>query len=334
MQPQSQPHRQHPWSVHRRQELPPALTELVLDQAGVVSRAQVTGYGLSRHVLERLLGQRVAGWHALAPGVYFTGPGPVPWLARAWAGVLLGGPGSVLAALSAAVLHGLADGEPLPIQVLVPHSRRMTDRTWVRFHRQRDQVRMISAAAVPARTRLEDTVLDLCAQGPPAEVIDWITRAVQRRLTTPARLQQALLARRRLRHRSLIEDVLGDAEEGVHSQLEYRYDRDVARSHGLPRGLRQFRVPGTDRIADVAHEAFALLIELDGRIGHVEEGMWRDRRRDNAHAITGWLTLRFGWWDVVNTPCAVAGQIAGVLRARGWRGQLRCCAACGSLRTA
>lgn len=83
----------------------------------------------------------------------------------------------------------------------------------------------------------------------------------------------------------------------------------------------------------MAYEEFALLIELDGRIGHVEEGMWRDRKRDNAHAIVGWLTLRFGWWEVVNAPCAVATQIVAVLRARGWRGQLRGCSVCGSVRT-
>lgn len=270
----------------------------------------------------------------LAPGIYFTRSGPVPWLALAWAGVLVGGPGSVLTLLSAAVLHGLTDGEPLPIQVLVPHSRRMTDRPWVRFQRQREQVRMVSAAARPARTRLEDTVLDLCAAGEPAEVIDWITKAMQRRLTTPRRLQQALLGRRRQRHRFLIEQVLDDADAGVHSQLEYRFARDVARTHGLPTGRRQFRIPDTDHYADVAYEEFALLIELDGRIGHVEEGMWRDRTRDNAHAIAGWLTLRFGWHDVVTAPCAVAAQIAAVLCTRGWTGRLSACSTCGSVRTA
>ncbi|MDQ3714998.1 MAG: DUF559 domain-containing protein [Actinomycetota bacterium] len=321
--------------MHRRRELPTALTELALEQAGVVTRQQATTSGLGRHVIERLVGQRSAdSWMVLAPGIYFTRSGPVPWLALAWAGVLVGGPGSVLTKLSAATLHGLTDGEPLPIQVLVPHSRRMTDRPWVRFQRQREQVRMASAPALPARTRLEDTVLDLCACGGPADVVDWITRAVQRRLTTPARLHEALLGRRRQRHRFLIEQVLGDADVGVHSQLEYRFARDVERTHRLPTGRRQFRVPGTDRYADVAYDEFALLIELDGRIGHVEKGMWRDRTRDNAHAIAGWLTLRFGWRDVVTDPCAVAAQIAAVLCTRGWTGRLSACSTCGSVRTA
>jgi len=166
--------------VHRRRELPTALTELALERAGVVTRQQATTSGLGRHVIERLVGQRSAeSWMVLAPGIYFTRSGPVPWLALAWAGVLVGGPGSVLTKLSAATMHGLTD--------------------------------------LPARTRLEDTVLDLCACGGPADVVEWITKAVQRRLTTPARLHEALLGRRRQRHRFLIEQVLGDADAGVHS---------------------------------------------------------------------------------------------------------------------
>jgi len=292
----------------------------------VVTRLQAQECGLSRHVIERL--RRSGGWQLLSSGIYFTRPSEPPWMANAWAGVLIGGSGSALAKRSAAVLHGLVDGEPLPIHVLVPHRKRLTDHAWVRFQRQRDHVRMPTTAVLPARTRLEDTVLDLCAGGQPAEVIAWITKAVQRRLTTPAHLLTALRTRHAVRHRHLIEQVLGDAESGVHSQLEYRFNRDVARLHGLPPGRRQFRVPGTNRLADVSYEEFKLLVELDGRIGHVEEGMWRDRKRDNAHAMVGWLTLRFGWWEVVRSSCAVAADIAAVLRARGWTGPARCCPAC------
>lgn len=236
--------------------------------------------------------------------------------------------------MSAGVLHGLIEEHALPIDVLIPHTRRLVDRPWLRFRRERADIRMPYAAVLPTRTRLEDTVLDLCAGGAPAEVISWITKAVQRRLTTPARLLTAMCRRRSVRHRRLIEQVLGDAESGVHSQLEYRFGRDVLRQHGLPSGRHQFRVPGTSRVADLAYEEFALLVELDGRIGHVEEGMWRDRKRDNAHAVVGWLTLRFGWFEVVHTPCAIAADLAAVLRARGWTGVVRACPSCGEVRTA
>ena len=116
-------------------------------------------------------------------------------------------------------------------------------------------------------------MLDLCSVGDPAEVISWNTKAVQRRLTSPARLLMALRARHAIRHRDLIRAVLGDAEAGVHSQLEYRSGRDVVGAHSLPPDRRQFRIPDTNRFADVAYEDYALLVELDGRIGHVEEGM-------------------------------------------------------------
>jgi len=284
--------------VHRRREIPSSLGAVALDQAGVLTRRQAQESGLSRHVIERLREQGT--WQVLATGVYFTGAGDVPWMAKAWAGVLIGGTESALAGRSAAVLHGLADGHHLPIQVVVPHRRKVADRPWLTFQRQREDLRMPYAAVLPTRTRIEDTVLDLCAAGDPGEVITWITKAVQRRVTSPARLLMALRRRRAVRHRGLIEQVLGDAASGVHSQLEYRFGRDVLRPHRLPAGRRQFQVPGSRRLADVV----------------------------------GWLTLRFGWWEVVNSPCAVAADIAAVLRARGWTGLIRACANCGEVRTA
>ncbi len=229
--------------------MPPWLSQVAVEQNGVVIRSQAQRSGLSRHAIDRF--RHAGDWQLLAPGVYLTQPGTVPWMSRAWAGVLLGGSESALAYRSAAVLLGLAEGEPLPIHVLVPHRTRLIDRPWVRFQRQRDGIRLSSAAARPARTRIEDTVIDLCAAGEPAEVISWITKAVQRRLTTPAHLLSALRARHAVRHRDLIEQVLSDAAAGVHSQLEYRFGRDVAKSHGLPPGQRQFRISATKRVADV-----------------------------------------------------------------------------------
>jgi len=40
-----------------------------------------------------------------------TMPGDVQWMARAWAGVLVGGHGSALFGESAGVLHGLVEGQ-------------------------------------------------------------------------------------------------------------------------------------------------------------------------------------------------------------------------------
>ncbi len=53
--------------------------------------------------------------------------------------------------------------------------------------------------------------------------------------------------------------------------------------------------------------------------------MWRD----NEHALRlGAVTLRYGWWAVETSPCAVAAQLAAALSARGWTGTVSRCRAC------
>ena len=57
-----------------------------------------------------------------------------------------------------------------------------------------------------------------------------------------------------------------------------------------------------------------LLIEFDGRVGHADAtGRFRDLNRDNAALVSGRPTLRFGWVDVHEYPCAAADQVAHVL---------------------
>ena len=50
--------------------------------------------------------------------------------------------------------------------------------------------------------------------------------------------------------------------------------------------------------------------------------------RDNRFALIKWITLRYGWYDVVYRPCLVAFQIAAVLVARGWDGLPARCHRC------
>ena len=107
--------------------------------------------------------------------------------------------------------------------------------------------------------------------------------------------------------------------------------RRAPKAHGLPRGRRQKSRAGLSHVSDVGYDEWALLLELDGRDGHIEEGAFRDRRRDDAFAVRALLTLRYGWYDVTDNPCAVAWQVATVLRPRGWPGDLRRCGRCRAL---
>ena len=78
-------------------------------------------------------------------------------------------------------------------------------------------------------------------------------------------------------------------------------------------------------IRTLTYQAYGVVVELDGRVAHPEELRWRDIRRDNATAAAGQQTLRYGWADVTERPCEVAGEVGALLLGRGWDGRLRRC---------
>jgi hypothetical protein len=109
--------------------------------------------------------------------------------------------------------------------------------------------------------------------------------------------------------------------------LELRYVQRVERAHGLPPGQRQGRWHDGRMIrwTDVRYARYRTRAELDGRIGHDEDGAFRDMRRDNAGVVSGDDTLRYGWVDVEDRACETAGQLGTVLQHNGWRGKPRRC---------
>jgi very-short-patch-repair endonuclease len=313
--------------MRARQTIPESVVRLAGAQSGVLSRAQALGLGVNRKSLLRLLAD--GQWETLVPGIYLV-PGVRPcWLAHVWAGILLGGSGSRTWNVTAAALQGLLDEQRLPVQILVPNGLRPVPRAWAVFSQERDGVRARSSRAEPPRTRVEDTVLDLCASGSEEACVDWVTTAVQRRLTTPEALRDAVVRRGRLRHRAMVMSLLHVVDSGVESPLEFRYFHNVERAHGLVAGARQRQRPGRNGYIDVLYEEFAVVVELDGRVGHVgASDAFRDRRRDNSHTAVGLRTLRFGWREVTGDPCGVAAEVAEVLIGLGWGGFPARCPRC------
>lgn len=312
--------------MRARQDVPESLLRLAREQAGVISRFQASGQGLTPAVLSRLISD--GWWGRLERGVYLVPDSEPTWLAHVWAAVLLGGPAARVCGPAAARLQGLLEDDPWPIDVLIPFDRRVMDRSWVVFRRERDRVRAVSTGTDPPRTRIEDTVFDLCSTASHAGCIDWLTMAVQRRLTTPEALQRSLQSRPRQPRRRELEALLVDVSAGVHSSLEHSYLHDVEEAHSLVRGTRQHTRPGGGGYVDVLYEQFAVVVELDGRTGHTGEGKLRDRRRDNHHTRAGLRSLRFGWHEVTQEPCAVALEVAEVLVGLGWTGYPSRCPRC------
>jgi hypothetical protein len=300
-------------------ELPRELHELAWTQDGVLTTSQAVGGGLTWAMIRSRLEQR--RWQRLETGVYAVFSGPPGRRTVLWGAVLRSGPGAVLSHQTAAELGGLTDRPSSLIHITVPGDRYVERIPGIVIHRSSRVGQAVHPVLTPPRTRLEETVLDLAgAAATLDDACGWITRAVGRRLTTPAQLQEAMTLRARLRWRRQMAQALTAEWRGVHSSLEYRYLRDVERPHLLPRGVRQARArQGSSTIyRDVLYDQYALAVELDGRVAHPGDQRWPDIQRDNAAAAGGILTLRYGWYDVTERPCQVAAQVATALQLRGY----------------
>jgi hypothetical protein len=307
---------------------PPALRGIIAEQNGIVSRRQVLRAGLARSTIDSKLQHGL--WRQVHPGVYATFTGDVAWEARRWAAALYAGPGALLSHETAAEILLLTDRRFPVIQVTIPESRRVRAPQGVQIHRSSVVYpRWRPLRGIPPHTFYADTIIDLVADADNRDdAVAWISRGIARRLVTEAELKAAVAARGRLRWRDQLDEIIGTVAGGSHFPLEYRYDRDVERAHGLPGATRQARfvtADGTRGFRDRCYEAYGLVVELDGAGYHPAEQRDRDQARDNEVAAAVGATLRYGWADVAVAPCQTAAQVYRALRKRGYQGVIRTC---------
>lgn len=309
-------------------EIPSSLREKAYFQAGVVTRRQALRAGLSSGMIRWQLTRGT--WRQVYLGVYATFTGPMSREAQLWAAVLYAGKGAQLSYETAAELNGLTERRSSLIHVTIPASRRVRQSRGVVIHRSAyiDENARFPRGVLP-RTIVEETITDLVsAANSLDEACGWITAAFGRRLTGEGPLRMTMGTRKRLRWRGELDEMIAAGAGGAHSVLEFRYDRDVERAHGLPKASRQvpFTKPdGSRGFRDRYYEKYGLVVELDGKLAHPAERRGHDRRRDNDAAAGGGATLRYDWDDVTRHGCATAAQVARSLAKRGWTGRLRPC---------
>lgn len=149
-----------------------------------------------------------------------------------------------------------------------------------------------------------------------------ITEALRRRVTTPARLVEALdlwpnrpgnLARHR---------VLAMARDNPWSGLELEAHRELRR-HGV-RGWvpnHRVRVGHSVYYLDIALPELGLAIELDGFDHHsTPEDLARDAARQNDLVLEGWTVLRFTGRTLPAMAEAIARHRRQCATSRVWRG--------------
>lgn len=314
----------------------PTLTQ----QEGVISRGQARACGLTDNDLRRLRRRRL-----LTPvhtGVFVNHTGPRTWHQRAWAAVLAYWP----AALAGESARRAAAGEsgrqavagarrsardPGTIHLVVDRHRHLYADDGIIVRRSAHLHDSCHWNTSPPRQRIEYVALELAAAaGSDVDAVAHLADPLGARITTPERLAAALKRRERFARRGFLTGIIDDLRTGTCSTLEHGYLTRVERAHRLPTAKRQFRESLKGSLyRDVYYEAHALLVELDGRLDHSSTAdRDRDHERDLDAFATDRLTLRLGWGQVFDRPCATAMRIATGLQSRGWNGTPRHCPAC------
>jgi hypothetical protein len=191
-----------------RRDIPGPLRDVVRAQHGAISRRQALDSGLTpAQIKHRISSER---WVQLFGGVYsvFTGP-PSPDALR-WAAVLWGGSGAVLSHDSAADVHGFLDGPPPSVRhVSVPLTRRVRSVPGIEIHLSKHVAELSFPPGILPVTSAPDTVLDLAASSPDSgAALRWAKLAVERGVTTGPQLRAAMAARKKLRWRSELDDLI------------------------------------------------------------------------------------------------------------------------------
>lgn len=282
----------------------------------MLSAAQLTAAGVTADVRRRLREE----WTTIAPKLYLLQP--PAWESAVWAGLLRGGESSVISGAAAAHLHGFLRDPPASVTVWAPGQRGDLDvGSWhVRFRRGPR-----SGRGTPSRTSAEVALCDLADECDETTTVAAVAAALASSRTTASRLQESLRRKGRTRHGRTIGELLDEANSGIESALEWRFHTKVLRPHHLPIPRRQLNTHAGRM--DGSYEREGVIVELDGMRDHTD---WsKDMWRDNEHALRlDAVTLRYGWWAVELSACAVAAQLAAALSARGWQGVATCCVRC------
>ena len=312
-------------------ELPLRLRDLLAQQDGVLSRAQLVDLGLGDHDLRRWRRQRLLV--PVHPGVYVDHTGVLTWHQRAWAAVLSVSPAALFGCCALRAIHGPGwreHDDAGPLHVAVESHRRIATPAHVESHRVTGLDDRVQWLRSPPRMRVEEAVIDAASRATDdLAAIQVMAAAVGSRSTTATRLLDALSQRVRVARRTFLEGMLRDVGEGACSVLEVAYLRDVERAHGLPRGRRQ--APRGDRpgLRDVLYVAQGVAVELDGRLDHAgARGRDADLERYLAALAEGLTTARVGWSQAARHPCPTARAVAALLRRHGWVGEIHPCPRC------
>jgi hypothetical protein len=306
-----------------------AVSRLLAQQDGVVTRAQLLAATVTRAQLDTMLRRRELV--TMHPGVYVAHTGSPTWSQRCWAATLYAGRSALH--LESALHQPGKPPPPWPVHVAVDWTRRVAPQAGIHLHRVRDLEDKVQWNLSPPRVRLEVAAVEVAHRAPDdLAAISALASVVGSRRTVASRLRLETDRRSRLRRRALLTDLIDDLERGTHSVLEHGYLVRVVRPHGLPEPTaRQAPVAGGNHreYRDTDHADVGLYVELDGALHDEPEARDDDADRDLDDLARGRVTPRLRYRQVFATPCRTASRLAATFRARGWNGTPVPCGAPG-----
>jgi hypothetical protein len=286
-------------------------------QLQLVTASQLLDAGMTRRWIES---QAERGrLHRLHHGVYATHPPPFSREQRWLAAVLACGPEAMLSHEPSAILQGFLEIGQLVPHVTVPTGRGSSRRGIV-VHRSavdpRDRRRV---GSIPC-TSADRVLIDLAPSRDEAGLERLLVAAESRGLVKRGRLAELVAERRGRAGIARLASVLALEPALTRSQLEAVF-MPIWRHAGVPRPRANFpvAVPTSPRPlhVDFAWPELRLAIELDSQRFHGDwERAGRDRERDQALALAGWVCHRFVRRAVVADPAAAAERLRALWQVR------------------
>ncbi|MDG4834643.1 DUF559 domain-containing protein [Solwaraspora sp. WMMD1047] len=295
----------------------PVLAEAIAAGGGLVRPGEVPRGMLGRAV-------RAGEVRRLLPGVYADArpANPAPELlhraALAWAGGRAAL--SHLTAMDVWGVRGQVAGEP--VHLTVPAGAKPRVPAGFAVHQRLGFVpeppQALHRSGLPV-IRLERSLVESWPVLAPADRPEPVIRAVNDRLTTPARLSAALAELPRLAGRAELRTLLDRLAAGCRSMLEIWGHDHVFTGAEMPPMRRQVRIQvGTRRFyLDVYAERERVDFELDGATSHGDPRQREiDLRRDALLATLGILVVRYAHRRLIHEPAEVRREVLAILASR------------------
>lgn len=253
---------------------------------------------------------RGKSWRRLGSTLYcWIGTGLQPWsVLKAYRAALPAT--TVFVGRTAAWLHGLDFAPADPVEVAVPPDSHLRSRAGLHVRHCELGHEVSAIKGLPA-TRLERTLLDICACSPKVDGLTALDMAVHARLTTTDRLLgYADVAKGRpgaARLRALAQ-LAAPAESPMETRLRWLLIEAGLAAPEVQVDLHDHAGRFIGR-ADLFYPDAQLVIEFDG--GNHRDRLISDDRRQNSLVTAGFRVLRFTSSDLRTRADAVVAEVRG-----------------------